>query len=99
LVFVNSKYSILGTCNSELQEKHPLLQHPNKKSRFLVAAFVVKKEPQAVESAHGLDSIGLTGLVDTPLPTIIVKIVVAPGGCLFGKRGHEVLSTPCPKDK
>jgi hypothetical protein len=58
-----------------------------------------KKEPQAVESAHGLDSIGLTGLVDRPLPTIIVIIVVAPGGCLFGKEGHEVLSTPCPWDK
>jgi hypothetical protein len=58
LIFVNSKYSVLGTYDSELQKKHPSRQHPNEKSRFLVAAFLVKKKPQAVESAHGLDSIG-----------------------------------------
>jgi hypothetical protein len=58
LIFVNSKYSVLGTYDSEFQKKHPLLQHPNEKSRFLFAAFLVKKKPQAVESAHGLDSIG-----------------------------------------
>jgi len=58
LIFVNTKYSVLGTYDSERQKKHPLLQHPNKKSRFLVAAFLEKKKPQAVESAHGLASIG-----------------------------------------
>jgi hypothetical protein len=57
-IFVNTKYSVLGSDSSKLQKKHPLLQHHNKKSRFLVAAFLVKKKPQAVESAHGLDSIG-----------------------------------------
>jgi hypothetical protein len=57
-IFVNTKYSALGTYESELQKKVPLLPHLNKKSRFLVAAFLVKKKPQAVESAHGLDPIG-----------------------------------------
>ncbi len=44
LIFVNSKYSILGTYDSELQKKHPLLHHPNEKSRFLVAALFSKEK-------------------------------------------------------
>jgi hypothetical protein len=44
LIFVNSKYSVLGIYDSELQKKHPLRQHPNEKNRFLVAAFLVKKK-------------------------------------------------------
>jgi len=44
LIFVNSKYSVLGTYDSELQKKHPLLQHPNEKNRSFVAAFLVKKK-------------------------------------------------------
>jgi hypothetical protein len=43
LIFVNTKYLALGSYEAERQKKHPLLQHPNKKSRFLVAAFTVKK--------------------------------------------------------
>jgi len=44
LIFVNTKYSVLGTYDSERQKKHPLLHHPNEKNRFLVAAFLVKKK-------------------------------------------------------
>jgi hypothetical protein len=44
LILVNTKYSVLGSYESELQKKHPLLQHLNKKSRFLFAAFLVKKK-------------------------------------------------------
>jgi hypothetical protein len=44
LIFVNTKYSVIGTYESELQKKHSLLQRPNKKSRFLVAASLVKKK-------------------------------------------------------
>ena len=73
----------------------------NKKSRFRVAASLKTKKPQAVESAPGLDSIGWTGLVDRPLPTKIVEvviIVILENGLSRGE-GHEVLPTPCLSDE